>query len=74
MLHNLEIKDRGIFLDEQEIKGITDFKLEKSAKEQASTLIIKIKVNSTLDRAGEKETLQQQKKKCSSKHRKRSCR
>ncbi len=49
MLHNLEIKDRGIFLDEQEIKGITDFKLEKSAKEQASTLIIKLKVNFTLD-------------------------
>ena len=49
MLHNLVIKDRGIFLDEQEIKGITDFKLEKSAKEQSSTLIIELEVNSIID-------------------------
>ena len=74
MLHNLVIKDRGILLDGQEIRGITDFKLEKSAKEQSSTLMIKLKVNSTLDQAGEKETLQQRKKKYSSKHRKRSYR
>lgn len=74
MIHYLEARNGGIFLDDKEVRGVTDFKLEKSATDGYATLSLKMLVKSTLDQADEQGNQLQQKKQCSLGHRKRSYR
>lgn len=74
MIHYLETKKGGIFLDGNEVRGVTDFKLEKSATHGYATLSLKMSVRSTLDQADEQGNQNQRKKQCSLGHRKRSYR